>query len=247
MKKIKTAITLITMIMTVMVMSIPAEAGDLSKMSAVEYQKISDGGLLYDNWAKISGIKTEGTHLAYPAEGQKKGASTWRCKECHGWDYSGRDGAYSGGSHYTGIKGIRDYAGKDPADVVKVLNDKTHSLGKTVSADAIEALAYFVSYGQIDMKLYINRDTDKAAGNLVNGAKIYANTCGKCHGTDGKKINFKTEEKPQYLGTLANKNPWETMHKMRYGQPGTDMISLMFLSEKEQVDVLAYCQSLPVK
>ncbi len=97
------------------------------------------------------------------------------------------------------------------------------------------------------MHSYIDRDTNKAAGDLVNGEKIYASTCAKCHGADGKKINFKTKEKPQYLGTLANKNPWETMHKLRFGQPGTSMLSLMFLDVKDQVDVLSYCQSLPVK
>ena len=28
----------------------------------------------------------------------RSGADTWRCKECHGWDYKGKDGAYAKGS-----------------------------------------------------------------------------------------------------------------------------------------------------
>ena len=247
MKILKSAISIMAMIMTVMIVSYPAEAGDVSEMSLEAYQKVSDGGLLYDNWAKVSGVKTEGTHPSYPAAGKKKGSSTWRCKECHGWDYKGKDGAYSRSSHYTGIKGIRDFAGKDPLDVMKVLNDKTHSLGEIVSADALEELAFFVSYGQLDMDAHIDRETKKASGDLINGAKIYSSTCAKCHGADGRKINFKTEEKPEYLGTLANKNPWETMHKLRFGQPASNMISLMFVNVKDQVDVLSYCQTLPVK
>jgi len=28
----------------------------------------------------------------------RSGKDTWRCKECHGWDYMGVDGAYGSGS-----------------------------------------------------------------------------------------------------------------------------------------------------
>ncbi len=136
MKNFKTAISA-AVIMTVMIMSNPVEAGDVSEMSSDAYNKISNGGLLYDNLAKVAGVKTEGTHPGYPAEGKKSGASTWRCKECHGWDYKGKDGAYASGSHFSGIKGIRDFAGKAPADIMKILVNETHSHGKTVPADAI--------------------------------------------------------------------------------------------------------------
>ena len=33
-------------------------------------------------------------------------------------------------------------------------------------------------------------------------------------------MNFKTEEKPEYVGTVAVKNPWEALHKIRFGQSG---------------------------
>ena len=36
----------------------------------------------------------------------RAGADTWRCKECHGWDYAGKDGAYGSGDHRTGIVGV---------------------------------------------------------------------------------------------------------------------------------------------
>ena len=57
----------------------------------------------------------EQSHPLYPADGEyaAKPKANWRCKECHGWDYKGRDGAYAKGSHYTGIKGIRQWAGGD--------------------------------------------------------------------------------------------------------------------------------------
>ncbi len=54
---------------------------------------ISRGGQLYDKWwAVIEADAPKTTHPAYPAAGKKKGSTTWRCKECHGWDYKGRDG-----------------------------------------------------------------------------------------------------------------------------------------------------------
>jgi len=224
-----------------------AAADSISDLNPGDFEKVAAGGLLYDNWYSVLDVKTDGTHPAYPAEGKKNGGSTWRCKECHGWDYMGKDGAYAKGSHYTGIRGIRAYAGKSPEDIISVLNDKTHALGSTLSAGSYEALSYFVAYGQTDMDAYIDRSTKKAAGDLQNGSKIYSNICAKCHGVDGRTLNFKTPEEPEYLGTLSNKNPWETLHKIRYGQPSSKMPSLLFLDIKDQIDLLSYCQTLPPK
>ena len=36
----------------------------------------------------------------------RSGAETWRCVECHGWDYKGVSGAYAAGSHLTGFPGV---------------------------------------------------------------------------------------------------------------------------------------------
>src|SRR3990172_12009225 len=73
--------------------------------------QIARGGRLYDNWVKE-------TKAAAPAGNQplwalqttntRTGIDTWRCKECHGWDYKGKGGAYSKGSHYTGFVGVWD-------------------------------------------------------------------------------------------------------------------------------------------
>ncbi|MHC5005427.1 MAG: hypothetical protein ACYTJ0_20185, partial [Planctomycetota bacterium] len=63
------------------------------------------GGLMYDKWWTVAGVaEPVGTHPLYPVDGPQTGSSTFRCKECHGWDYKGADGAYGkGSSHYTGI------------------------------------------------------------------------------------------------------------------------------------------------
>ncbi|GAB4564612.1 MAG: hypothetical protein Tsb0017_24680 [Geothermobacteraceae bacterium] len=47
--------------------------------------------------------------------------------------------------------------------------------------------------------------------------------------------------------TLARKNPQETLHKIRFGHPGSDMPSMVVdagLGEKQISDLLAYTQTL---
>ena len=229
-------------------LSIPSvSAVKMEELSSKEFAELARGGLLYDNWPSEVGAKIEKTHPSYPSVGRKKGASTWRCKECHGWDYMGKAGAYSKGGHYTGIKGIRAYANKDPEALLKVLKDSTHAFGKMMPEKAYRALALFVSAGQIDMDSFIDRATKKAKGDPANGARIYLTICTKCHGEDGRDLNFKDEKKPEYIGTVANKNPWEVLHKIRWGHPGSTMPSLIVLDPKDQADVLSYCQTLPGK
>lgn len=212
-----------------------------------ESWKMTQGGKLYDNWAKVLYMDTGKleTHPAYPKAGKKKGATTWRCKECHGWDYKGADGAYSKGSHYTGIKGLRDLVGEPPEAISKVIRNKLHGYTKAMIPDpALKELALFVSRGQIDMDQYIDHATKKAHGNPQRGASFYQNICANCHGYDGRQINFKAAPKLEFVGTVAQANPWETLHKIRNGQPGSPMISLAMLSIQDQLDILAFCQTL---
>ena len=68
-----------------------------------------------------------------------------------------------------------------------------------------------------------------------------------CHGFDGKEMNFKTADNPEYIGTVAQANPWETLHKIRFGQPGVGMVALDVLDIEDLVDILAYSQTLPAK
>ncbi|MFQ5408280.1 MAG: hypothetical protein ACE5FI_07670, partial [Anaerolineales bacterium] len=64
------------------------------------------GGLLYDKWWVPLGLdQPEDDHPLWATQDSntRSGKDTWRCKECHGWDYQGVDGAYGGGSHMTGF------------------------------------------------------------------------------------------------------------------------------------------------
>jgi len=218
-------------------------------MKETEVFTISRGGQIYDNWmSALEADKPKTTHPSYPKAGKKKGATTWRCKECHGWDYKGKDGAYGKGSHYTGIKGVRAYDGKKGSDVVKIIRNKTHGYTKAMISDsAARKLGLFVTKGQIEMDKYIDRKTKKAKGDPDHGARLYQTVCSICHGFDGKAINFAKDPKKEYVGTIAKDNPWEGLHKVRHGQPGVPMVATIALNVQDQVDIIAYAQTLPAK
>ncbi len=231
----------------------PAYADDPDETGAghvheTDIWAMARGGQLYDNWASVIEVELpKETHPAYPAAGKKKGPSTWRCKECHGWDYRGADGAYAKGSHFSGIKGLRELVGTNPKTIHNILMDKNHQYEKLIPHSAMEKLSQFVSLGQIDMDLYIDRSTRKARGFPQRGAAMFQTICAVCHGFEGKAMNFKDDKNPEYVGTVASKNPWEFVHKVRFGQPGVAMIGLVTLPTQDIIDLLAYAQTLPTK
>lgn len=210
---------------------------------------IARGGELYDDWmAVMEADVPEGTHPAYPAAGKQKGPGTWRCKECHGWDYMGVEGAYGKGSHHTGIKGVRGVAGMEPEKIHTIIMNETHAFTEEMMPhSAMEKLALFLSQGQIDVDQYIDRSTKAARGDAGRGAGFFQNVCAVCHGFDGKTINFGDQDEPEFVGTIAADNPWEFLHKARFGQPGVGMVALNVLPIQDLVDILAYAQTLPTK
>ena len=138
--------------------------------AATNIWKIARGGQLYDKWYAVLDLDPpEDTHPAYPEAGKKSGATTFRCKECHGWDYRGADGAYASGSHFTGIKGVRGVVGTDAEVIEAILRDDTHALASILPRRSIQNLALFLSEGQLDMDLFIDRATKKAKGDARRG------------------------------------------------------------------------------
>lgn len=122
-------------------------SGKMHAHSVTDVWAMARGGQLYDNWmAVVEADPPKQTHPAYPATGKKKGATTWRCKECHGWDYKGVDGAYAKGSHFTGIKGVRGVAGMDPEKLHSIIMNKTHGFTEQMLPhSAMEKLALFLT------------------------------------------------------------------------------------------------------
>jgi thiosulfate dehydrogenase len=62
-------------------------------------------------------------------------------------------------------------------------------------------------------------------------------------------INFGSYDDPEYVGTIAIDNPWESVHKVRAGQPGSRMPSAIDLGWDMQfvIYVLTFAQTLPVE
>ena len=215
---------------------------------------IAEGGRLYDKWwAEYNLQKPKSTHPSYPATGKKSGANTWRCKECHGWDYKGASGAYAKGSHHTGITGITNSKNKTTGEIVSILKNSTHRYNEVMNDYGLTRLASFLKYGQVDISSYINNKTKLVNGSAARGKTIFNETCKECHASDGRGRNFKTINNPEYIGTVAVKNPWEAIHKLRNGQPGAFVMGdpMPHMNEqlnfKEQLNLLRYMQTLPVK
>lgn len=213
-------------------------------------ESIVRGGLNYDKWWKAAEVAepTGNQPLwATQSSNERSGADTYRCKECHGWDYQGKDGAYGGGSHFTGFDGVLDTASMSTSDLRKALNGKANSSHdfSVMGDDAIDDTVNFLKAGTINDRQYIDYASKKAtAGNSAAGKALYETTCVSCHGADGKLIDFGDGDG---MGALSNGNPWETLHKIRFGHPGSDMPSgvLKGWSTQNAVDVLAYSQTLP--
>ena len=207
------------------------------------------GGRLYDMWWAVLFVDPpQDTHPKYPKAGKQSGPTTWRCVECHGWDYRGSDGAYGAGPHFSGVKGINGMAGKDPAQIVELLRGSSHGFTAELIPDkAMAALAQFVSKGQIDTERVIDRGTGRVQGNPERGKRVYQNVCAICHDYDGMAwITGEEEDQDlQTLGAIANANPWRGLHKVMNGQTYADMPAMRAFDQQVVLDILAYSQTLP--
>jgi thiosulfate dehydrogenase len=207
------------------------------------------GGRIYDNWWEaLDRKKPEGTHPAYPSAGKRAGANTWRCVECHGWDYNGKDGLYGSGERYTGIKGIRRAAGRDINRIMTLLRAEPHNYKQDmINDEELRRVAIFVSRGQDNTDRFIDLKSGDAKGHSRRGAGLFQTTCAACHGFDGRALNWGSSEEPAFVGTEANKFPHEVLHKIRNAHPGAAMINMRSFPLKDAIDILAYTRTLPTK
>ncbi|MBI5824141.1 MAG: c-type cytochrome [Chloroflexi bacterium] len=216
---------------------------------------LTEGGRLYDKWWAAMGIKDPpaGEHPLWATQTTSEitGGDTWRCKECHGWDYKGRDGAYGSGKHFTGFPGVMDAASMSTAELTAWLNggkNPDHDFSTFMEEAQINMLVTFIQKGLEDRSAFINEDKS-VNGSAEHGETLYISVCIRCHGSEGRDINFGDDTEPEYLGTVANDNPWETLHKASVGQPGRKMpAGLNFgWSLQDIADLVAYLQTFPVK
>jgi mono/diheme cytochrome c family protein len=166
----------------------------------------------YDNWWVATGQAPPiETHPLYPDIGQQAGAATWRCVECHGWDYKGADGAYASGPHYTGIGGVlgSTLTPEQQFDLIK--ND--HAYGDAGLADQdIWHLVEFLQNHLVEVDDYVSPDGqffgDPNEGRFGFLAEHGYYSCAQCHGEDGAVP----------AGVAAN-DPRAFLHKVRFSDP----------------------------
>lgn len=211
---------------------------------------ISRGGQLYDKyWSVTGGAAPTGNHMLYPSDGVGSGENTWRCKECHGWDYIGKDGRYSSGSHYTGIDGLYPASRTKWQAFVEIKDDHGYGEGELSDSDIWDLVAFYRD-GMYDINFILNPD-GSFNGSTVNGQALYENgigggaSCASCHGLDG--LNEITPGFTDFPGFIANDNPQEFAHKVFFGQPGTSMVITFDngATLTNVADLSAWAQTLP--
>ncbi len=213
---------------------------------------IAAGGRIYDNWWEaLDRPEPTDTNPAYPTavNAEQTGPGTWRCKECHGWDYLGKDGIYSSGSHYTGIPGINGAQGRAVEQIAVLLRDENHPYTtEMITDEEMLRVAAFVSRGQVDMASFIDLETRTVkAGDLDRGREIFQTTCAACHGFDGRALNWGEGDENNFVGTEAAELPDEVFNKIYNAHPGVDMINLRAFPVEDAIAVLAYTATLPTE
>ena len=213
------------------------------------------GAQLYDKWFAVLGVQPPQGDMPIwgrQSTNSRSGAETWRCAECHGWDYRGVDGAYAAGSHKTGFPSLMiataSLAQEEIVAHLKGANDSQHDFSAYLDDASMQQLAVFLKEGLVDDSKYIDSASLKVIdGDVEHGKSLFDSTCAKCHGADGKKIIFRTEGVDEYLGDVAHRDPYRFLHRTRFGVAGTEMpvgFSLGW-TPADGRDVLAYAQSLP--
>ena len=209
------------------------------------------GGRLYDNWfAALNMEAPEGDQPLWVSQStnERSGHDTWRCKECHGWDYQGVDGVYGSGSHMTGFPGIFADQNKSADEIMATMTAENHDFSQYMNEDQLGALVAFIQEGMIDKTQYINTDKTPVNGDADAGKTLFSE-CAECHGPEGNDINFAAGDEKEFVGTIASDNPWEFMNKATFGQPGEQMPSGLRLgfSWQDIVDLMTYAQTLPTE
>jgi thiosulfate dehydrogenase len=207
--------------------------------------QLARGGRLYDNWFAAQLAEPPFTpHPMLPAGTGIEPATSWRCPTCHGWDYGG--GRIAGADRVLDAPSLAGMRGADPAPVAATLKAGSHGYTDAIlTGESLYLLARFVVEGQHDVATYADPDTGAANGDPLDGRPIYQGVCISCHDVDGLAYIEGEPGDLASLGWLARARPAQVLHKIRNGQPGTEMVQLRFLTDAQISDLLAYLQTLP--
>lgn len=216
---------------------------------------ITAGAQLYDKWYARLGVSApEGEHPLWERQSTntRSGAETWRCAECHGWDYQGALGAYGSGSHYTGFPSVfvlsQNLSEQEIIDHLNGKIDPLHDFSALMDENSLRQLAVFLKEGLVDDSEFIDPVSLKAlGGDTANGKSLFETVCAACHGVDGQTLALRSDGLDESLGDVASRDPYRFLHRSRFGVAGVAMPIGRELgwSLDDSRDVLAYVQTLP--
>ena len=127
--------------------------------------------------------------------------------------------------------------------------NRDHNFSAYFNADETARVVAFIQKGIVDYRSFLGAD-GKSSGNVSHGKVLFTSICTICHGEDGKMINFMADENGfEFVGTVANEDPYALLHVATVGFPGEPMPAALNLgwSAQDIADVLAWAQTLPTK
>jgi mono/diheme cytochrome c family protein len=203
------------------------------------------GGKLYDNlWTMTATNPPAGANPAFPTELNQPEAETWRCVSCHGWDYRGGKGERRKLGNSPALASLKAMEGVELDRVAERIRTAHPQFPKRTFEDAIiEVLALFISIGQYDHSAYLTED-GIAIGKAEGGREIFEGACMNCHQYDGKATLIGELGDRSSLGWISRNRPEQALHKVLNGVPGTDMLAVRFLTQRQIGDLLAFLQTL---
>jgi len=200
----------------------------------------SIGGQLYSDWPQVMLFRGPFTkHPLWTGSPSAINTETWRCVNCHGWDYRGSDGVGGDLGVVSNVPGLRHLVGADRRTVADGIVRGEHGFaGKQLSADALQFLVDFLIEGQ-RVVVDLAEKARVSGADAQAGRDRYVGACRVCHGSDGGRLNLGSERFPDTLPTLARSKPWKFLHGVRFGHAGV-MPSFVMLDDTEFLNLLAY-------
>ncbi len=209
---------------------------------------LSIGGKLYDNLFVMTGIEPpKNENPKFPADVSSKRYGTWRCVACHGWDYAGAGGERGADGKARAFHSLRGVIGADPKEIAAKIKSAPHAYSAQALPDYVaEILGLFLSIGQYDRNALLNK-SGLSSGSATDGQSIFEGACSNCHQLDGRAYLRGERGDKSSLGWLARNRPEQVLHKVLNGFPGTDMLAMRFMPDKQIGDLMAYLQTLDSK
>ena len=203
------------------------------------------GGKLYDDIWVMTGVPAPpGTHPAYPKSLPQIGPTSRRCVACHGWDYGGKNGERGKLGTDDAFVSLRPLAGQDPKLIEKRILAPPHDYPPEVMSEmTLSLLALFLSLGQFDQSLVVDAQ-GRGIGDPVRGRDIFEGACMNCHQPDGKAHLIGEHGDRSSLGWISRNRPEQALHKILYGVPSAEMLSMRFMLDHQVADLFAYLQTL---